>query len=189
MNRTNAMIVLIAIIGAAAGFFAGGWFTSPQRAPEIGNVAVDAGDMRPDLVLPDMDARPRDLAEWDGKLVLLNFWASWCGPCREEMPLLDQLQVRHAPRGLQVVGVAVDNAAAVREYLAQQPVEYPILLDTTEIGPDSSQRFGDNRSVLPYSVLIGPDRRVIARHFGGFTQASLEAWVAPHFPAKATRQD
>lgn len=179
LNRTNLLIVVIALLGAGAGFFVGGW-VKPGLPPETGATALEAGAERPSLALPDLDARPRDLAEWDGKLVLLNFWASWCGPCREEMPLLDRTQERYASRGLQVIGVAIDDRASVQGFLAEHPVAYPILLDEPGVGPDSSQRFGDNRGALPYSVLIGPDRRVLARRFGGFSEASLEEWIAPH---------
>jgi thiol-disulfide isomerase/thioredoxin len=179
-NRTNLLIVAIALLGAAAGFVVGGWVKSPGLPPERGMTALEAGAVRPPLALPDLDARPRDLAEWDGKLVLLNFWASWCGPCREEMPLLDRIQQRHADRGLQVIGVAIDDRASVQGFLAEHPVAYPILVDEPGVGPDSSQRFGDNRGALPYSVLIGPDRRVLERRFGSFTEAGLEEWIAPH---------
>jgi thiol-disulfide isomerase/thioredoxin len=178
-SRTNLLIVVIALLGAGAGFLVGGW-VKPPLPPERESAALEAGADRPSLVLPDLDARPRDLGEWDGKLVLLNFWASWCGPCREEMPLLDRAQQRHAERGLQVIGVAIDDVASVRGFLADHPVAYPILLDEPGTGPDSSQRFGDNRGALPYSVLIGPDRRVLARRFGSFTEAGLEEWIAPH---------
>jgi thiol-disulfide isomerase/thioredoxin len=182
--RATLLIVVLAIAGAALGFVAGGWMQSPATMPALTRAAVATGDTRPDLVLPDLDARPRDLSEWDGKLVLLNFWASWCGPCIEEMPLLDRTQQRHAGDGLQVIGVAVDDADDVRAFLARHGVSYPILLADPNADDDASVRFGDNRGVLPYSVLIGPDRRVLERRFGNFTEANLASWLAPHLPRR-----
>ncbi|MGA8277312.1 MAG: TlpA disulfide reductase family protein [Rhodanobacteraceae bacterium] len=173
------MIVAIAVFGACAGFLAGGWLQKPSPLPTTPSFAR-IGDNRPDLALPDVDGRSHALSEWDGKLVLLNFWASWCAPCRAEMPLLDASQKRHAQDGLEVVGIAIDDAAAARGFLAANPVDYPVLIDAPTAAIDASQRFGNNRAVLPFSVLIGPHRRILAQRFGSFTKHSLDAWLAPH---------
>lgn len=179
-NRTNALILLIAIAGAAGGFLAGGWLKPLPPSPHANAHAIKIGDAAPPIERPDLDGKPRSLAEWRGKLVLVNFWASWCGPCREEMPLLDKTQQRFAAKGLQIVGVASDNPAATRNFLDAVPVHYPILIDDPEKGEDLSEAFGNDRDVLPYSVLIGSDGRVLARRAGNFTEAKLEAWLTPY---------
>jgi peroxiredoxin len=185
LNRTNALILLVAIAGAIGGFLAGGWLrplpSSPHANPgplKIG--ALKIGDAAPDVQRPDLDGKPRSLAEWRGKLVLVNFWASWCAPCREEMPLLDKTQQRFAPKGLQVVGIASDSATATRDFLDAVPVHYPVLIDDPEKGEDLSSVFGNDHDVLPYSVLIGGDGRILARRAGNFTEAKLGAWLAPY---------
>jgi thiol-disulfide isomerase/thioredoxin len=137
------------------------------------------GDMRADPALADLDGQPRHLGEWDGRLVLVNFWATWCGPCRDEMPLLDRSGVDFAHKGLQVVGIAIDDIDAVRDYLKESPVAYPILVDAAN-GVDPSLIFGDTRQVLPFSVLIGRDGRLVEQRAGSFSQASLAAWLQPH---------
>ena len=179
-NRTNALILLVAIAGAVGGFLAGGWLKPLPSSPHANANALKIGDAAPPVQRPDLDGKPRSLAEFRGKLVLVNFWASWCGPCREEMPILERTQQRFAAKGLQIVGVASDSAAATREFLDAVPVHYPILIDDPAKGEDLSETFGNDRDVLPYSVLIGSDGRILARRAGNFTEAKLEAWLSPH---------
>lgn len=178
-NRTNALILLVAIVGAIGGFLAGGWL-KPLPSPHVALHMLKIGDAAPPVERPDLDGKARSLAEWRGKLVLVNFWASWCGPCREEMPLLDRTQARYAAKGLQIVGIASDSADATRTYLDAVPVHYPILIDDPAKGEDLSETFGNDHDVLPYSVLIGSDGRILARRAGNFTADKLEAWLSPH---------
>ena len=96
------------------------------------------------------------------------------------MPLLDRTQQRLAGKGLQIVGVASDSVEATREFLERVPVRYPILIDDPETGEDLAAAFGDNRNVLPYTVLVGRDGRVLARRVGNFSESSLDAWLSSH---------
>lgn len=178
-NRTNLLIVLIAIVGAGLGLLVGSRFGRPPEMVPPGVTVLHAGDTRTDLQLPGIDGSAHKLSDWDGKLVLLNFWATWCGPCREEMPLLDTAAAKHAGNGLAVVGIAIDDMQPVGEYLKQNPVRYPILIGgNDEVNP--STLFGDTRGVLPYSVLIGPDGTILAQRSGSFTASSLAEWLKPY---------
>jgi len=180
-DRTHLLVIVLAVGGALAGLMAGSWLRSPERAP-VGRSQV-VGAPRPAVELPDIDGHSQSIAQWDGKLVLLNFWASWCGPCIQEMPLLDRTQARLGARGLQVVGIAADAAAPTHAFLREHPVRYPILVDDPEKAGNSrdvSQIYGNDRSVLPYSVLIGRDGHILAQRFGNFSEDSLEQWLAPH---------
>ncbi len=180
LSRLNLMIVALAIVGAAAGVWLGG------RLPVTSGLALPAnlipmaiGEVRSNLALIDTQGKARQLSEWDGRLVLLNFWATWCGPCRDEMPLLEATNQRYAERGLVVIGVAIDEDDAVREYLKDFPQRYPILLGG-DTEPDASVIFGNTRSVLPYSVLIGRNGKLLAQHSGSFSQNTLVDWLTPH---------
>jgi thiol-disulfide isomerase/thioredoxin len=178
--RTNLLIVFVAILGAALGLLAGSQFVQlPARPLPAGVAVLKPGDMRADLQLADTQGARHRLSEWDGKLVLLNFWASWCGPCREEMPLLSDTQSQFSANGLEVVGIAIDDAESVQEFLKERPVRYPILISSDE-DPDASLLFGDTRSVLPYSVLVGRDGKLIAQRAGSFSAAELSNWLQPH---------
>lgn len=181
-DRTHLLVVVLAVGGAVAGLFAGTWLR-PSQPVAAGGSAQLVGAPRPAVELPDIDGHVQSIAQWDGKLVLLNFWASWCAPCVGEMPLLDRTQARLGARGLQVVGIAADAVAPTHAFLRQHPVRYPILVDDPEKASnadDVSVIYGNNRSVLPYSVLIGRDGRILAQRFGNFSEASLEQWLSPH---------
>lgn len=181
-NRTNLLIVVIALAGGVAGALAGRWLRGPAPLPPTqGPAMVAVGDPAPELALPDLDGREHRLADWHGRLLLVNFWASWCPPCVEEMPLLDAAAREHG-KGLAVVGIATDTHAATAEFLDRHPVAYPILVDDPERGTGSARMLGDNRGALPYSVLIGADGRVLEQRFGVFNEESLAQWLAPHLP-------
>jgi thiol-disulfide isomerase/thioredoxin len=182
-DRTHLLVVVLALGGACAGLFAGMWLRPSTPQPTASSSMIVVGTPRPGDELPDVDGRTQSIAQWDGKLVLLNFWASWCAPCIEEMPLLDRIQARLGPRGLQVIGIAADAAAPTHAFLRQHPVGYPILVDDPEKsrnGRDVSAIYGNDRSVLPYSVLIGRDGHILAQRFGNFSEESLQQWLAPH---------
>lgn len=135
---------------------------------------VAIGDPRPELTLPDLSGTRVSLSRFDGKPVLLNFWASWCPPCVEEMPVLDAFARAHPD--WQVVGIAVEPGDAARDYLAAHLVSYPVFIGSAD-GPDESLQFGNTRGVLPYTVLIGADGRIVKRHAGAFDRDALDAWV------------
>jgi thiol-disulfide isomerase/thioredoxin len=117
-----------------------------------------------------------------GRAVLVNFWASWCGPCRREMPLLSAFAAEQGSNGVQVLGIAQEEAEAARAYLAARPILFPSAYDPP-MPNDSSAQLGNVHGVLPYSVLIGADGRVLARRAGAFRDAAeLRAWVAAAAP-------
>lgn len=148
--------------------------TAALAAVAAGPAPAGAGELR----LPDLEGRSRSLSQWRGQPVLVNYWATWCGPCIKEMPELDAF-ARAQPRagGVQVVGIALDEAGSVKAYLARKPVRYPILVEAVEYGDSgSSARYGNTHGVLPYSVLLDAQGRVVRSKAGPLTEAELAAW-------------
>jgi thiol-disulfide isomerase/thioredoxin len=181
MIDRRATVVILVLAGAAA---TGGWWLqrslqAPPAPPvalttNSGTSVLKVGDRADDLTLPDLDGKTQPLSQWHGKRVLLNFWATWCAPCRKEMPELSAAQT-HYPN-VQVIGVALDQPQAVREYLKHTTVDYPILIGINA-DPEPTLRFGDTVGALPYSVLIGPDGRIQRTKLGPFGAAELEHWL------------
>jgi thiol-disulfide isomerase/thioredoxin len=124
----------------------------------------------PDFELQDESGGTLRLSQLRGKVVVLNFWATWCAPCRAEMPVLSRIQNQFAARGLAVVGIAADQRgwAAVKPFLAAQPVEYPVLLST----PTVARTYGGLK-VLPYTVFLDREGRIVATHSAALTEAQL----------------
>jgi len=116
-------------------------------------------------------------AAYAGQRVLVNIWASWCGPCIEEMPELDRFAGEQGANGVQVLGIALDDAAAVRDFLQHIPVDYAIALDAP--GPaDAGVRLGNPRGVLPYTVLLSAEGQLLKQRIGPFAHGEIDGWVA-----------
>ncbi len=130
----------------------------------------------PAFTLTDLSGHRRSLSDWHGKVVLVNFWAPWCAPCRKEMPLLVRMQRRYASAGFQVLGLAVDQHAPVKRYIAKHPVNYPVFPDQ-KAATRLSRAYGDDIGALPYSVLIGRDGRVIDSQAGRLDPVTLHHWL------------
>jgi thiol-disulfide isomerase/thioredoxin len=183
LNRTNLLIILLAIGSAGLGLALSQMLRPApvQRAvPSAPAGVLAVGDRVDDMELPDREGSMRRLSEWRGKLIVLNFWASWCGPCREEMPMLDAMRAQYADRDVEVIGIAAEEAPAALAFLERNPVSYPILINSPADMTDFSLRLGNTQNVLPYTALIGPDGNILSTRMGNFSQTALEKWIAPH---------
>lgn len=178
--KTSALVMLVVAVAAAAGgyFLAMRLSPVPQtRAPSL-PVAMPrqeelVGQPRPDFSLTDLQGRLVSAGEFDGKVLLLNFWATWCAPCVEEMPMLSELQRDNADRGLQVLGIAVDDEGKARDFARDLGVAYPVLVGQGQ-GMVVGRRYGNGSGMLPYSVLVGRTGIVRWVHLGALDREELE---------------
>ena len=135
--------------------------------------AKDIGKAAPDFSRTDLAGNTVRLADYRGKLVLLNFWASWCPPCLEEMPRFSQWQQAFGAKGLQIIGVSMDDdAAAAQQLLAKRPVSYPIVMGDAGLG----ELFGGVLG-LPTSYLIDAQGRIVARYRGETDLEKMEVKI------------
>lgn len=132
----------------------------------------------PDLRLTTLDGRELTSNTWAGKVLVLNYWATWCPPCLREMPLLDEWQRAYGNQGLQVVGIAIDRAEQVAGYLEDHAVSYPILIGT-EDSIDLARKLGNRTGGLPFTVGFDPLGRRIFSHTGEVDADLLETQVRP----------
>lgn len=131
---------------------------------------------RVDFALPDLDGQSRRLSEWDGDLVLLNFWATWCPPCKKEMPMFQEHYQRHADQGFTIIAIAVDELDETRAFVDRFGIEFPVLIgqdDAIAVGREYGNRIG----ALPYTVIIDRDGFVREAHRGEVTESELGEWL------------
>ncbi len=150
------------------------------RAPAApaGVTIAEKGGIVPAMTLPDPDGKPVAIpAAWAGRTTLVNLWATWCAPCLKEMPDLQAFADAQGSTGMQVVGIALDEATAVAAFLRQHGITYPVLVDAA--GPaDAGVRLGNPAGVLPYSVLVSADGHLLKTRIGPFTDAAdIAAWA------------
>jgi len=194
---STAKILLVAVAAGALGVVAGLLTSGPgpllrtelgQRAlgealsasappPPAGVRMAIRGEPVPAFALDDLSGKKIEVPRaYAGRPLLVNVWATWCGPCRQEMPELQRFAAEQEPNGVQVVGIALDEVPAVRDFIAQTGVRYPILMDAP--GPaDAGVRLGNPKGVLPYSVLISADGRLLRQRIGPFAAGEIRDWA------------
>ena len=131
----------------------------------------------------DAEGRRQPLGRFQGKLLVLHFWATWCAPCLEEMPAFDRLQSRWAGRGVQFIGLSAEEPDKVAAFARQAGIRYPLWTGGDEVG-ELSRRLGNRLGVLPHTVLISPSGEVLETRVGPYTESDLEARLSA-FSAKS----
>lgn len=124
----------------------------------------------------DTDGNEQTLGQWQHRLLVLNFWATWCGPCKDEMPMLARMQEKYAVQGLQIVGIAVDSRENVAKFSQNSPVGYPLLPDEVR-AIEFSKRLGNRLGLLPFTVVVKPGGEVIFSRVGTIAEPEMIDFV------------
>ena len=151
--------------------------STPPPAAQAGQAAATPGPIRPALRLPDLDGSPRDLSEWAGRNRLLNFWATWCAPCRREIPLLEAFQSEQGETGIQVIGIAVDFPDDVAKFAETAGFNYPVLIGQDDV-MSLVESWGIDFVGLPFTMVLSADGELLDTHFGEIHREQIDAMTA-----------
>jgi len=167
--------VAVAAIAVAAGVLVYRYAVVPDTAKEATTAQAEQPtaaeepaampETLPDFTLGDLAGKPTSIRSWPGKSLIVNFWATWCGPCRREIPLLRELQKQHGAEGFQIVGVAVDIREDVVKYAQEIGIDYPVLIGEQD-GLDAVNKFGQGSIGFPFTVFTDNQGRIVLFHLG-----------------------
>ena len=131
-----------------------------------------------DFSLNDVSGKQHNIIEWQGKIRIINFWATWCPPCIKEIPEFVSLQEQYASKGLQFVGIAIDDEVSVKAYLAKTKINYPILIADLE-GIALAHQLGNSVDAVPYTLIVDQQGRIIHQHRGAFSKEQIMEVISP----------
>jgi len=167
-----AAVVAIRQAAPPPGAVPAGENTDAQPSEPAAAAPPKVPDRVPELQLPAVDGKVHSLADWKGRPLVVNFWATWCEPCRREIPLLKALRREHARDSLEIVGIAVDSRESVQKYAAEHGIDYPLLVGD-EGGLEAVNAFG-METVLPFSVFADRHGRIVTLKVGELHQDEAE---------------
>lgn len=159
-----------AALAAAAGATFAWWRFQPHGQPDASGFWSQS--------FPLLDGSPLALTTLRGRPLLVNFWATWCPPCVEELPLLNRFYAENRAKGWQLVGLAVDREAPVKQFLTRQPLDFPVAMAGLG-GVEVSRALGNDAGGLPFTVVFDSNGAVVQRKIGQLRAAELSAWSGP----------
>lgn len=173
--RTAVLFGLVASLSAGAGVAYHFWSRGSAglaTAPEAVVEQVLSAQVT------DLKGATLSLEQWRGRVLVINYWATWCAPCREEIPAFVRLQERYGSRGLQFIGIAIDQPDKVAEFASEFRINYPLMLGGVET-IDLLRRAGNRAGVLPYTLVIDRKGNLVSREQGGLKELKLEGIIQP----------
>lgn len=170
MSRARRSI-LVAVVAISA-LFAGYLFNR-----SAGGNAADIGPLMK-ASIPDLEGRRRSLGEWEGQVLVVNFWATWCPPCLKEIPDFIRIQEKLGPRGVQFIGIAADQAEKVRDFAAKYKINYPVLLGDMDV-IEIASRAGNQAGGLPFTVIIDRQGKWVHSESGALDEQKLSEMIRP----------
>lgn len=180
-SKQGLVIVGVAIIGLVGGFFLNQYLSNnkAETMPHAQRkVDISTPVLRPEFALKDIEDQVRNIKEWDGKVLMINFWATWCPPCRREIPAFIELQDAYQEKGFSIIGVAIDTRQSVIDFTDPMGVNYPLLLGEEE-GIQLTQAYGNRLGVLPYTVFVDRNGKIVNTHRNEITFKMAEEIIQP----------
>ena len=171
-KRRFLLFGAVAVLAATAGVLFNAWRLGGTGAGEGAAEAVMA------TRLADLQGQTQALSQWRGKVLVVNFWATWCAPCREEIPAFVRLQDQYRAQGLQFVGIAIDQRDPVLAFVREFGINYPVLLGGIET-VDMSRHAGNRVGALPFTLIFDRAGTIAATEVGGVKEARLQAIIKP----------
>ena len=178
---TRTLFAVIGVLAFAAG--AALWLVSRPPVPRTATAAIAPAALYA-ASFRDAAGRSQALGQFQGRLLVLNFWATWCGPCREEMPAFNRLHERWRERGVAFVGVSAEPVDQVAPFAKSLGITYPLWVGSDEVG-ELSRRLGNHLGVLPHTAIIGPSGEVLESKVGPYSEAELEKRLAAIAPIRS----
>ncbi len=175
MNKT-LLFIAIGFLGLSIGFVTNQLFN--KRVIQPTKVETSTPEYAPSFNLKDLNDKPRNSKEWQGKVMMVNFWASWCPPCLREIPAFIKLQEIYARQGLVIIGIAIDNKQSIIDFADPMDINYPLLMAEKE-GISLAKAYGNRLSVLPYTAIIDRSGKIIYTHRGELTFDTAEKIIKP----------
>lgn len=176
MNPMRVLYFAVAGLLIGAGIGVGLKMANQQDSAEIASPATPTtqlAEYMPAFSYPDLANNQRHGSEWQAKILVLNFWAAWCPPCREETPDFVELQDEYIDDNVKFVGIAIDDLEPVQEFVDTYGVNYPVLLGDIQ-AVSLSRELGNRFEGLPFTVVAEPGGKIILRHAGGLSREQLE---------------
>lgn len=164
------------LVAATAGF--AGYYFNLNRAGSTSTATQGAAQALLLAPLADLSGKTQALSHGRGNVLVVNFWATWCLPCREEIPALARVHKKYASKGVEVVGIAIDNAFKVREFAAEMKIDYALWIAGPEVLAIAKD-LGNPAGVLPFTVVLDRAGKVTYTHAGALTEPALDAVLQP----------
>ncbi len=176
MSKTKIAVNLALAIVVGIGI----WFTfhNQPTADQTSATSNILPKQLPSFTLKDTKGVARNSSEWNGKILIVNFWATWCPPCLEEMPILIDFQEQHSSQGIQIVGVAVDNLEQVQDFIDLYGINFPVVVGQNE-AVELGKKMGNRISALPYTAIFDQNGKTLYAQPGKVTQNILSRVIKP----------
>ena len=166
------LLILSGLAAMAAGLWLYQSVLAPARASAAALVTLQSRSFS------DLTDTNRTLLDWQGKVRVVNFWATWCEPCREEIPALQRVQAKFAESGLETIGISIDHADKVQQFARNMAITYPLLLGDASV-IDLARALGNRAGGLPFTLVIDAQGKLLASKLGGITEAQLTEILLP----------